>query len=695
MIKKLFTFFLSLFIFISYFAHTVTAYDNAVVIINQVRGDEVGDLGKLEYLMQQVKAVEDNHLKANFTIRYDALNFRFSSFLKSLDPETLQLGAFLEVTPSLANDAGVKYTGTKFNWYQAQHSYTEGYSLADRRKILDTYMKKFLVTFGYYPKLVTAWLMDSYSINYLHEQYGVLAQQITREQWGTDSYTLSGGPIHYPYFASTNWSFIPTSQQTGVLVLRQTGADPLYNYGDNTNSFTTQPNDYSIANRGFSYFNDLKKQFFNQQHNSFGFLLLGLENSMDQKYQDEFTKQLVSLKNDGVTTFTATDFFEYFKNKQEIVTGVQGRDLVNQSNLQAFWINAGSYRARLLLKDNKLYLSDLRVFNSSLVDPYNDYQAKQLAFWVTPFIFNASQLYTINSNDQELVVDKLEKKYLTALKQKVLGSIRKKYLPEFQNDNLEMQSSQNDTKTLFDGIELFNQIEKVTGFTRNNDGSLSLSFKTVNDELKTIQFFSDHFQTNFLIKKINLSNPFYSVVREKNSYKITFADLLKLNIDCNNNNCQFGFKEVTNSNFIKLREDFYPYFFPEVKARKLSSKESVFYAHNKYAIADKNPVGLVFIPKDSNGFPVRYEDKVSVQVNPEVKRVITRTPKHNGTTFIDIVSDKIGKYEVKFKLANSFSKETTIYFAPNCKERLVYCVLHPVELKWYLSSMLITKLRGK
>jgi len=690
MIRRiLFIFLFSLFFFSS-FSNTVNAneYQNAVVVINQVRGTECCDKGSLSRLQKQVKALKEDSLKGNFALRYDVLgNKNFVGLLKNLDSKSFELGAFLEITPQLTKDAGVEYKGSEQDWYKAQHVYTVGYSIEDRKKLVDTYMKKFLTVFSYYPKFSTAWLMDTATVNYTHDNYGVVAHQITREQWGTDSYTLSGGSIHYPYFANKNWLFTPAVDE-GILVLRQTGADPLHNYGDTTNSFTTQPNDYALGKRDINYFNALKNQFFNQKQNSFGFLLLGLENSMDDKYQDEFAKQLKNTKDSGATSFLVNEFVEFYKTKKEDIVGLVGKDLAGSSEDKAYWITTPNYRVRLLYKNNSLYLSDLRIFSSSLKDPYNTYIAKDLAYWVTPFIFNASQLYT------KQPIKELE--YKDNFKAKVLDNLRKKYLPEFSSENFEMKSSSNDLTTFFEGIELLDQIENVSDFTRDSENNLRLKIITKDSKTKEIIFSKNTFNTNFKAKKINTNKSwFIKTDKNKDSYTLSFTNLFSLKINCVNDSCSFEFEQPTNEGFIKLREDFYPYFFPEKIPRKLNQEKSVFYAHNRYAIADKNPARLVFIPKDAHGFAVGFNKEPQVTTILKVKKTMVRTPKSNGTTFVDVISNEVGKYVVEFKLGDDFVKEETIFFAPNCKERLVYCVLHPVELKWYLSSMFVTKLRGK
>jgi len=241
MIKKLVLFFLITPLFLKLVPSSVLASDEAIanngvlasddykkiiLIINQVRGNECCDEGNENALVQQIDSIKRNNLKGNFALRYDVLsNPAYTKILKNLkgeqvdDGEQFELGAFLEITPKLAQDASVLYKGDSDNWYKAQNVYTVGYEFEDRKKIIDKYMENFLLVFGYYPKFSTAWIMDTNSVNYMNEKYGIYVHQITREQWGTDSYTLIGGPPHYPYPPSSDWLFVPDfGQQRRLLI---------------------------------------------------------------------------------------------------------------------------------------------------------------------------------------------------------------------------------------------------------------------------------------------------------------------------------------------------------------------------------------------------------------------------------------------------------------------------------------------
>ena len=59
------------------------------------------------------------------------------------------------------------------------------------QKIADYLFATFFEKFSYYPAVTSAWMIDTETLNYIHKEYGVKIQQITREQYGTDSYTFT------------------------------------------------------------------------------------------------------------------------------------------------------------------------------------------------------------------------------------------------------------------------------------------------------------------------------------------------------------------------------------------------------------------------------------------------------------------------------------------------------------------------
>src|SRR3989344_5767935 len=348
--KILFIFIIFLFLFL--FKTNASAKEPAhVLIINQVRGEECCSKGTLINLKKQVEAHTSKKVPAYFALRHDVLiDKNYVDYLKTATtnyPELIRLGLLIENTPALATNANVKHNINNENWFEAQNAFIIGYSNKDSIKIVDYLFNIFFEKCGYYPDVTSAWMIDTPTLNYIHDTYGVKIHQITREQYGTDSYTLYGGPPHYPYPASRNWLFIPDYDNSDpVLIVRQTVTDPLFNYGDTSNTFTSQPNDYLRGKKNFDYFTNLIDQVINQPDDQTGFTMLGLENSMDNNYQGEYVAQLEQigkLESKGAVKFiTVDELTDYWYNNK--ISLYYGKDLSRKNKDQAFWITTPFYR---------------------------------------------------------------------------------------------------------------------------------------------------------------------------------------------------------------------------------------------------------------------------------------------------------------------------------------------------------------
>jgi hypothetical protein len=141
-----------------------------------------------------------------------------------------------------------------------------------------------------------------------------------------------------------------------------------------------------------------------------------------------------------------------------------------------------------------------------------------------------------------------------------------------------------------------------------------------------------------------------------------------------------------------LRFVFYPYAYPETVSRTISQKHSHISISNSFAIAGRNPVRLVLEPHDAMNFPILLDEEARITTMPEDVQVNRlgdlRKSQHQ---YVDIVSKVPTSVDVTVQFSQGgadISKKMTVYFSPNCKQDVVYCILHPHHGSWYL----ITKL---
>ena len=640
---------LAILLFLSFFKlfSTPAHASSQAIIINQVRGEEsCCQPGSLKNLKQQIQLHQQLNIPAHFLVRYDTLNN--PSFVANL--KNTNLGILVEITPSLAQDAGVNYLATSQNSHQAQHAFTIGYSPKDRIKLVDQLFTRFYQRFNFYPQFSGGWMIDTPTLNHLQDKYQIKAHLITREQWGTDTYHLYGGPPHYPYPASRSWLFMPDYQNPSpVLILRQTITDPLYNYGDTTSSFTSQPNDYLNAGKNIDYFKHLLNQaLFNQPHT--GFALLGLENSMEEKYQQEFKLQLEYLKklhqNNQVIFPSLNDLAKTWTNLP----------ITTYTNGQATWVTTPNYRVRIITKNNQTLITDLRLYHPQLQDPYTNYQAVKEGYWITPYLIDGS-------------LNQQQEKITRSFWLKLFGPPPSP--PSFTKPHSDLLNQT--TALTIPQNPIFNQDSIVFNHANINQ----FKYQNLNPPNHPIHF--------------NELNNGFSL-----SWKLDQKTSHQLKANCQDSQCTISFNLDPSLTTLAYKQQ-YPFLFPERKPRPVDQKNTVLYVHNRYAIANRNPVRVIFIPKDKFGLPIipEEEEKVDFVTTP---LVTTSNQQDQSNQIIDLTSNQ----PVSTQLTITFQpkadqplaeKSTTVFFAPNCKQNLKYCLLHPRQALWYTKAIIHDKIR--
>lgn len=655
--KKIFNYLLFGFLLLSFLKFTpsiLATEKHFTVILNQVRANECCNPGNSDNFKKQLDFLSNLDLSAHFALRYDTLsNQEFIDLVKNY-PQ-FEYGALLEIIPSLTKQADVIYKSDLSQWHEAQNVFLIGYKQAERKKIIDSYMDKFKTTLGYYPNFSVAWMIDSWSLAYLKKEYGINVHQITREQFATDSYTLYGGPMNYPYWPSNNWVLIPQEKNfSQPLIIRQTIMDPVFNYGDQTNSYTSQPNDYAIRNDTIKYFEHL----FNQAHdqlNQYTFTTIGIENSMNPEYQKEFFNQLKLVKkwqNKINIITTLSSFEEWLKNNMEekisIYQGTSSQDLKEK----AWWINTFQYRARLRLSQGELSLTDLRLYSQEFHDPYLNKTSNKFGWWIVPFVLDASRFYSSQQNYLKVYNDTLKNR------------------PDYFGHPSRIVLAKEITN-----LSVIRQDQQIIFKTKESEIA---KFKTDNIFLKNLQ-------KNSLINSPESLNNLIWFDKE--------------------NNKSWGFSQKEEDSFIKLtpftektnldqeRKDYPQLLFPEFTQNILNIQKSYLHLNNTYAVAKRNPVRLVFFPKDLNSQTVILNAPPKVTTNKKISNIkIYQQHDSDGMLFIDLENDDPIKIEVNFTYQD-FTKDLTVYFSPNCTKKIVYCLTHPQHSFWYLRSIVADRLR--
>lgn len=639
-----------------------------VLIINQIRGSESCCLPGSGELLQKINEQEKlKSLPIAHALRFDVL--KNEELLKSFKelPGVQTKGALLEITPELASASGVLYKGKAdgSNWHHARNAFLIGYSPDERRKLIDTYMTEFRRQFNGLPFFTVSWMIDSWSLNYLHDSYGVRVHEITKEQYETDSYTLYGGVFNLPYIASDTHPLIPQFSGDGMLMMRQTISDIDKNYGSFQSYFTSQPNDY-VANPQKADVNYFKSLLDANQ-----FALLGLENSEKLTgFHEEYVKQLHLIVDRQASGELEVVSPADYNNKYRSEALKQGPTLKSPQFPQsgAFYYFGKNYRVRMENWDGKLVLTDLRVFPSSVTDPYVEKAATvSRAYWIAPYILDSSQQFTVLEKDvkyegnpvrRDAAVSRFGIQLTASLPTEVTQNGEVVRFKSGETAHIELTPT---------GIQLFSREDDISF---KDPIALSLTQLL---EMNTPQYvFFDRHPRFFLFPNKNAGlvqmgwendsrEPVVlgSFTKSENTWKIEVADISQT--------------EVNSLSSI---------FQPDRSSLKVDLSASVFYWNNTEAISGRNPLRLYVDPRNSLDRPVIISSFSASVDNADF--VVTQPEKLETLLepfFIDITSDNSGEGLVKLTVDGAILSESTrVRFFTDCTKNIIYCATHTDEL---------------
>lgn len=378
--KKLFYTLVFILATVYFLPSTIYAATKAVTIVNPIRGedfwsskDDILATAKGEY-----QSISQNGFAATWLIRYDALsNPNVVSFLKTMD-QRQEKGLFFEVTPSLTKDAGVTYNPSP-NWHYPQSAFLVGYSPPDRKKLIDSAMNKYKEIFGSYPKSVGAWWIDAYSLGYLHDQYGVIANLDVSDQYSTDQYQIWGQYFSLPFYPAKLNALMPAQSadhKIGVITIQWATRDPYNSYGNGVNesTYSVQVNDYILHNLDYKYFGkllDIYPQVTVGMENDFSW------NQFGQMYSDQI--KLLSQRSDVLEQTMSNYAQSYVAQNPEISPKVlfSADDPLNSGG-KVVWYQTPRYRVGLFLTPQGVAIRDLRIYNDTSKEPCLEQSCNQL-----------------------------------------------------------------------------------------------------------------------------------------------------------------------------------------------------------------------------------------------------------------------------------------------------------------------------
>ncbi|MBN1554141.1 MAG: hypothetical protein JXA11_05315 [Phycisphaerae bacterium] len=368
-----------------------TKHPTIVHILNFVRAVEPRDdsIDMFATFVNEAREVLERKLPATFLFQHDALSDeRFAAFLreKLVPSGHVEAGVWLEFTRSLIEEAGLEWRG-RYSWdWECHVGFTIGYTLEERKRIIDTFMKKFRAVTGRDAKTVGSWFMDAQSLAYLHEKHNVVASCNCRDQWGTDGYSMWGGYWNQAYYPSRVNAFMPAQtreNQIDVPVFRMLGSDPIYQYeaplGDNGQGVVTLEPAFAEGGGDPEWVRWFFRQMTEHPALSFAYAQAGQENSFGWErigngYLDQmkFLDEQWRASNLRLETMSQTG--EWFRGKYPLTPAAATVALEDwrRKDRTSIWYNSRFYRANLYTEGTTWRLRDVHLFDEGYSERYLD-----------------------------------------------------------------------------------------------------------------------------------------------------------------------------------------------------------------------------------------------------------------------------------------------------------------------------------
>ncbi len=372
---------------------------NVINIMNFVRAcDERYENAEeilFETTKRELELVNELKIENTFLLQYDVLcDKRYMKLFREKATQLSEFGVWLEVVEPLTTACGLPYRsehGWKWDWHIIP-GLPMGYIPAERAMLIDEIMRKFKEIFGYYPKTIGGWLIDTYTMNYINERYQPEAFCICRDQVSTDAYTLVGGYFNGAYFPSTKNIFTPAQSeeyQAKTPVFRLLGPCPLFNYDRQKfipevyrnadveyTAYTLEPVWYSgKTEKCVDYFFNT---FFENKNLGFSAVQLGQENSFGT-YTDfidalrmQWTKAK-ALEKAGKISIQKYErsgrLFKRLYQKTPVGTVVSAKSWAD-TDMQSVYYCSQNYVANLFRNGKEVFLRGLYLFDERIPDKY-------------------------------------------------------------------------------------------------------------------------------------------------------------------------------------------------------------------------------------------------------------------------------------------------------------------------------------
>ncbi len=413
------------------FARATFASENSfITIVNPVRISAYTQDPVLS-LRSEYAQVADRNLPATWLLTYDVLkNKKMVESFSDFDTKQ-EFGLFLEISPDYSEDANVIYNKTN-SWHRATSLFLSGYTQADRNKLIDTAFGKFKKTFGYFPKSVGAWWVDSYALSYMKSKYKITGVLGVADQYDLDGYQVWGTPYSTVYYPNKLNAAIPAarySDKLDIVTFRWAARDPINGYLSPTKAqgglYSIQ--DYQKNGLPLEYYKKLVELYSTKSDlNDFAQVTIGLEaDYKPDTYKDQYSEWMDDAQiqeSAGKRITTMAQFSDWYRNQYKSVsstTVINTPDFLNTTK-NIIWVNNNLYRIGIMYnnENGKARIIDFRVYADNFTEPYYYSPNKEYNLSINlPYIIdsvvdknsawelNNGKLTSINKNGDDVIVN--------------------------------------------------------------------------------------------------------------------------------------------------------------------------------------------------------------------------------------------------------------------------------------------------
>ncbi|MBQ6067343.1 MAG: hypothetical protein IJK89_11055 [Clostridia bacterium] len=364
---------------------------NIVNIINFARNCEPrsqDDSFLFDTLKEELRLCDRYGFRSTVLFQYDALIDPRYITLSKEHADRCEYGLWLELTQPQVTDAGLTWKG-RYPWdWRNNVNFLHGYSLPDRRKLIDTAFYKFNEIYGYFPKVFGCWAIDAFSCRYIEENYDVTAACLCRDQYGTDGITMWGGYYNGGYYPCANNLLCPaagTDERLRTPVFRMLGPDPIRQYdmglGDPeaAQHVSTLEPVYPLGGGSRGWVEWYFRENFNGKCLSHAYAQMGQENSFGWEaikkglpMQFEILdRELKAGKVELMTLGEAGEWFRgAFKETPPAAMCVDSDPF--EDGYKTVWYNCKNYRMNVLYKNGAAWIRDFQLFDGGFKEKYLD-----------------------------------------------------------------------------------------------------------------------------------------------------------------------------------------------------------------------------------------------------------------------------------------------------------------------------------